>query len=154
MYSGILAADLSVNESKPIQIYPPFFLPVMVLSALTGIFVYVIQHTSDENQSKPISTARPAETRIIGFARQDISKGTVLTANMLRMSRVDVKEIPGDGLWHPGIVLGRTTKYDLKKGEPICLHHFGLDKFDPEILKKWPPYQDLQKNQGLSGVAK
>ncbi len=101
--------------------------------------VFGIIYVQNVQISKEVKSARVAEFMIATFAARDIFKGQIVTRDMLVTKKTDCKYIPGDGLWNPQIAIGKVCKYDLKKGDLMCTHHFGLYKFDKELLRKWPP---------------
>ncbi len=72
------------------------------------------------------------------FLTKDVSKGTVLTSDMLEVRKLPTRKIAGCDIWNPSIAVGRTLRYDMKKGEPPSMDSVGLDRFDPEIWKRFP----------------
>ncbi len=89
--------------------------------------------------SKANESAPKLEIANATFATRDISQGQKVTSDMVVSKKIDSKYFPGDGIWTSQIAIGKICKYDLKKGDLICTHHFGLGKFDKDLYRKWPP---------------
>jgi hypothetical protein len=72
------------------------------------------------------------------FLTRDVSKGTVITRDMLEVRKLPTRKIAGCDIWNPEIAVGRTAICDMKKGWPPSMDSVGLDRFDPEIWKRFP----------------
>ena len=107
------------------------------LAVAIGIIYVQSLRISKVNESAPTMEIANAT-----FATRDISKGQKVTSDMVVSKKIDSKYFPGDGIWTSQIAIGKICKYNLKKGDLICTHHFGIGKFDKVLERKWPPGRD------------
>lgn len=115
-------------------------LKFCVFSSLLLLAFFVLAwRESVSRQNRLIIEERYSQKIPIVFSKVKISKYSVVSREMVEERWIPVTKVPGDALWNQDIVIGRKTVRDINPAEMLSsTYHFGLEKMDYELLKRWP----------------
>jgi len=68
----------------------------------------------------------PIGNNLVLYSLHDIPRGTVIKATDMVQGKWDKNNYPQNAFSNPNIIINRKTRFDIQKGQLICLYNFGL----------------------------